>query len=125
MTAVRVANLWPEFPARDVYRTVADGTECKNPSKSVVAATFEKAKTYVFAEPLVWDREVGGSNPLAPTNHINNLRLPTLAAVSLVWEICDWFALRYRAGSNPGLFEASKTIRRLAKPAGIVPVSRL
>jgi len=32
-----------------------------------VAATFEKAKTYVFAEALVWDREVGGSNPLAPT----------------------------------------------------------
>ncbi len=33
----------------------------------MVAATFEKAYTYVFAEPLVWDREVGGSNPLAPT----------------------------------------------------------
>ena len=33
----------------------------------MVAATLEKANTYVFAEPLVWDREVGGSNPLAPT----------------------------------------------------------
>jgi hypothetical protein len=32
-----------------------------------VTATLEKAKTYVLAEPLVWDREVGGSNPLAPT----------------------------------------------------------
>ena len=84
-----MANLWPEFSARDVYCTVADGTECKNSKKSVVAATLEKANTYVFAEPLVWDREVGGSNPLAPTKHINNLRLPTLAAVLLVWEICD------------------------------------
>jgi hypothetical protein len=33
----------------------------------LVAATFEKAKTYVFIEPVVRDREVGGSNPLAPT----------------------------------------------------------
>jgi hypothetical protein len=64
---IRVGNLCPELPAFDVYWTVADGTECKNPKKSVVAATFEKANTYVFAEPLVRDREVGGSNPLAPT----------------------------------------------------------
>ena len=42
-----------------------------------------------LVERSVRDREVGGSNPLAPTNHINNLRLPALAAVSLVWEICD------------------------------------
>jgi len=44
---------------------VKDGTECKNPGKPVVAATLEKALTYESAEPLVWDREVGGSNPLA------------------------------------------------------------
>jgi len=37
----------------------------------MVAATFEKAITYIFAEPLVWDREVGGSNPLAPTKNLN------------------------------------------------------
>jgi len=40
----------------------------------VVAATLEKAKTYIFAEPLVWDREVGGSNPLAPTNYSQQYR---------------------------------------------------
>jgi len=62
-----VTNLRPEFPAHDVYRGVADGTECENPKKSVVAATFEKANTYVFAGLSVRDREVGGSNPLAPT----------------------------------------------------------
>jgi hypothetical protein len=37
----------------------------------VVAATFEKAITYVFAELVVRDREVGGSNPLAPTKNLN------------------------------------------------------
>jgi hypothetical protein len=47
-----------------------DGNEwegMKNPSHSVVAATFEKTKAYAFAVTQVWDREVGGSNPLAPT----------------------------------------------------------
>jgi hypothetical protein len=57
----------------------------------MVAATFEKAKTYVFAKPLVRDREVGGSNPLAPTSQINNLRLPVVAAVFLVWPLCEHF----------------------------------
>jgi hypothetical protein len=63
----RVANLWTEFATLDRQRTVADGTECKNLSKPLVAATFEKTKTYVFAATAIWDREVGGSNPLAPT----------------------------------------------------------
>ncbi len=40
---------------------------CKNLSISLVAATYSKAKTYVFARPRIRDREVGGSNPLAPT----------------------------------------------------------
>jgi hypothetical protein len=43
----------------------------------MVAATLEKTKTYIFAEPFVWDREVGGSNPLAPTNNIKSLRSPS------------------------------------------------
>ena len=42
-----------------------------------------------LVERSVRDREVGGSNPLAPTKHINNLRPSTLAAVLLVREICD------------------------------------
>jgi len=30
-----------------------NGKECKNPGKTLVAAIFEKAKTYIFAEPFV------------------------------------------------------------------------
>ena len=41
-----------------------------------------------LVERSVRDREVGGSNPLAPTNRIKNLRLPVEAAVFLVWSIC-------------------------------------
>jgi hypothetical protein len=43
-----------------------------------VAATFEKANTYVFAAPIIRDREVGGSNPLAATNHFKHLRAAQL-----------------------------------------------
>jgi hypothetical protein len=39
-----------------------------------VAATFEKANTYVFAAPIIRDREVGGSNPLAPTNNLHLIK---------------------------------------------------
>ena len=34
---------------------------------------------------MIWDREVGGSNPLAPTNNFNSLRLLSLAAVFHLW----------------------------------------
>jgi hypothetical protein len=40
----------------------------QNGPKFLVAATCEKANTYVFAAPIIRDREVGGSNPLAPTS---------------------------------------------------------
>ena len=45
--------------------------EWKIAENFLVAATFEKANTYVFAAPIIRDREVGGSNPLAPTNTHN------------------------------------------------------
>src|SRR5216683_676385 len=47
---------------------ICDGNEwegMQKPSRFLVAATFEKTKTYVFAETQVWDREVGRSNPLS------------------------------------------------------------
>jgi len=46
---------------------VKNGNGFENPRISLVAATFEKANTYVFAALIIRDREVGGSNPLAPT----------------------------------------------------------
>ena len=50
----------------------------------------------------VWDREVGGSNPLAPTNTINNLLLPALAAVSIEWGTYD------QNSENPFVLEAEQ-----------------
>jgi hypothetical protein len=44
----------------------------KNLSNPVVAATFEKAKTDVFAEFVVWNREFGGSNPSPRPSIIGN-----------------------------------------------------
>ena len=44
-----------------------------------------------LVERTVRDREVGGSNPLAPTNYINTLRLPPLAAVFRLCPICAHF----------------------------------
>jgi len=61
-----VANLWTEFAAHQRDALAASGKETQNPNKLVVAATFEMAKTSLFAEPVIWDREVGGSNSLRP-----------------------------------------------------------
>jgi hypothetical protein len=51
-----------------------------------VAATFEKANTYVFAALIIRDREVGGSNPLAPTSFLINE--PPLTVASIVSAGC-------------------------------------
>ena len=51
-----------------VEATLKNVKICKNGSNYVVAATPEKSETYVFDGIKVRDREVGGSNPLAPTN---------------------------------------------------------
>src|SRR6187549_178512 len=50
-----------------------NGSGCQNVRNSLVAATFEKENTYVFAAPIIRDREVGGSNPLAPTNNSHSI----------------------------------------------------
>ena len=48
------------------------------------------------------DHEVGGSNPLAPTNQFKHLRLPTLTAVFILWPICGSPRLRRtRKGDLP------------------------
>jgi hypothetical protein len=38
-----------------------------------------------FLPRLVRDREVGGSNPLAPTNNINDLRLPAVGVLVFIF----------------------------------------
>jgi len=55
-----VANLWTELAAHHVYAMAKNGKECETLSESLVAATFEKAKTYVFAATAIRDCEVGG-----------------------------------------------------------------
>jgi hypothetical protein len=45
---------------------VRNGKERENLDFSSVAATFEKANTYVFAERLIRNAEVRGSIPSAP-----------------------------------------------------------
>jgi hypothetical protein len=46
-------------------------------SKFFGGCNFEKADTYVFAKLIIRDREVGGSNPLAPTNIPDSLNYIT------------------------------------------------
>ena len=64
---------------------VKNGNGCENPRVSLVAATFEKAKTYVFAAPIIRDREVGGSNPLAPTSNSQSINYLRSEAVTLLF----------------------------------------
>ena len=67
MNETVVAKLWPDDPSSQVEETVRNVKICKNGRNHVVAATPEKSETYVFDDIKVRDREVGGSNPLAPT----------------------------------------------------------
>jgi hypothetical protein len=71
---------------------VKNGNGCKTPRNSLVAATFEKANTYVFAAPIIRDREVGGSNPLAPTNNLHPhqyLQSRALTLLFVAWPFGD------------------------------------
>jgi hypothetical protein len=51
-----------------------------------------------LVERSVRDREVGGSNPLAPTIQIKNLRLSTLAAVFHLGQFVDTLDDSHLAG---------------------------
>jgi hypothetical protein len=63
----QLANIWPKITAHNVYARVKEGKECKNRQFSSVAATLEKASTYVFAGRLIRNAEVRGSTPLCST----------------------------------------------------------
>lgn len=57
--AFQVANTWPKITACGVYAKVRNRKEPENPYFSVVAATFEKAITYVFAGSPIRNPEPG------------------------------------------------------------------
>ena len=66
---LQVANTWPKITARGVYGMVRNGKEQENLDFSFVAATLEKAITYVFAESPFRNAEARGSIPLCSTNN--------------------------------------------------------
>jgi len=51
--------------------------------KSMVAATFEKAITYVFAKWVIHNPKVGSSSLPPATNGVNYLQRPAMAACAL------------------------------------------
>src|SRR5688572_21956035 len=68
----QLANTWTEKTAREVYAIVRNGKEPENLDFFLVAATVEKASTYVFAERLIRNAEVRGSIPLCSTSKLNS-----------------------------------------------------
>jgi hypothetical protein len=65
----QVAKTWPKITARDLYAIVRNGKEPENPLNLLVAATLEKAITYVFAESLIRNAEARSSTLLCSTNN--------------------------------------------------------
>jgi len=76
-----VANLWTEFSARHVDAMVADGTQCKNLSKSWWLQLLKRQKLTLLPNPRFGTErsEVQILSP-RPINS-KNLRLPAKAAV--------------------------------------------
>jgi hypothetical protein len=64
-----VANTWPKITARDIYAMVRNGKERENLNLSLVAATFEKAITYVFAGSVIRNAEARSSTLLCSTSN--------------------------------------------------------
>jgi hypothetical protein len=64
-----VANTWTKITARYGYAMVTNGKEPENPLNLLVAATLEKAITYVFAESPVRNAEARSSTLLCSTNN--------------------------------------------------------
>ena len=70
---IQLANTWPKITARHVFATVRT-KEQENLDFPSVAATFQKASTYVFSACLIRNAEVRGSTPLCSTiDHIASL----------------------------------------------------
>jgi len=67
----QVANTWTKITARYGYAMARNGKELENPLNLLVAATLEKAITYVFAESPVRNAEAGSSTLLCSTNNLS------------------------------------------------------
>ena len=63
------------------------GTNVK-PSKFLGGCNFRKGNTYVFAAPIIRDREVGGSNPLAPTSNLQTHQQFTVVSGNALFSFC-------------------------------------
>ena len=74
-----MANTWPKITARYGYAMVTKGKERENPWNLLVAATFEKAITYVFAERIIRNAEARSSTLLCSTNKLPILHTLTIA----------------------------------------------
>ncbi|SRR5258705_7674282 len=79
-----VANTWPKITAREGYAMVRNGKEPKNPYFSLVAATFEKAITYVFAGSVIRNSEARSSTLLCSTNKFLPLKTYHYKLISLI-----------------------------------------
>jgi hypothetical protein len=89
----------------------------QKPSIFLVAATLEKSKTYVFERPKIRDREVGGSNPLAPTNKLHDMNFygrHLLTAVFVCGQLVDKNSLAKIRSCRTGL-EVEEKAGRIRK----------
>jgi hypothetical protein len=64
-----VANTWTKITASGVYAMVTNGKERENLDFSSVAATLEKAITYVFAGSPIRNAEARSSTLLCSTSN--------------------------------------------------------
>src|ERR1051326_6927894 len=82
---------------------VRNGKEHKNSRFSSVAATVEKASTYVFAGRLIRNAEVRGSTPLCSTNRINDLGQGGDPAFFICHRFVTWSNRLYQVFNCPAL----------------------
>ena len=64
-----------------------------------MAATFEKANTYVLAETVIHNPKVGSSILPPATNVVSSLQRPAVAAVRLLWGLLRRSAFAAAPGS--------------------------
>jgi hypothetical protein len=79
----QVANTWTKITARYGYAMVRNGKELENPLNLLVAATLEKAITYVFAGSPIRNAEARSSTLLCSTNNPKRNQIVTVGVHEL------------------------------------------